>query len=139
MDNIKLKDLLYDIALLENDNLNYNSKKTNKIILSLIKDTNHNFDINMYSPSKKSTREFLKKLGKYKKVDKKDITSKCLICLNNFKLNEYKRELPVCKHFFHKKCIDIWFHKNETKKCPICYHSYKNLLNNCNCNQYIKL
>ena len=46
------------------------------------------------------------------------IGKKCLICMDNFKHKEYKRILPGCKHYFHKKCIDKWLKKNST--CPVC-------------------
>lgn len=42
----------------------------------------------------------------------------CLICMEKYKLSEYKRELPNCKHYYHKKCIDKWLKKRAT--CPIC-------------------
>ena len=110
--NILLKNLLNDIELLENQNNNY-SKKTNDIILELIKNfKDSDITIELYSPTKKSNIEFLNQMGKYKKVTKKNINiinSTCAICLDNYKLNESFRVLPKCKHVFHKKCIDKWF------------------------------
>ena len=45
----------------------------------------------------------------------------CPICREHFKVGEYFRELPICKHIFHKKCIDKWFYKDiKNMKCPIC-------------------
>ena len=41
----------------------------------------------------------------------------CIICLEKYKIREYKRQLP-CQHHFHKKCIDKWL---KTKNgCPCC-------------------
>ena len=54
----------------------------------------------------------------YIKKDDEIIGKKCLICMDKFKHKEYKRILPGCKHYFHKKCIDKWLKKNST--CPIC-------------------
>jgi hypothetical protein len=42
----------------------------------------------------------------------------CAICIENFKTNEFYRQL-TCKHCFHKKCIDRWF-KREHNDCPMC-------------------
>jgi len=143
MNDIILKDLLYDIALLENDNINYNPKKTNAIILSLIDNVNDNIDIELYSPTKKSTKEFLKYLCKYKKITKKNIKKYdndiCPICLEKYKPNEYGRTLPKCNHLFHKKCIDKWFRINSNKFCPICYCSYNYILSKCKNSCYVKL
>ena len=41
----------------------------------------------------------------------------CNICQEDYKVKEYKREL-VCKHNFHKKCIDKWIKTKLT--CPLC-------------------
>ena len=55
----------------------------------------------------------------YKKIKENDtlLGSECSICLDNYKNNEYFRNLP-CNHSFHKKCIDRWVKKNNN--CPIC-------------------
>ncbi|KAD6453597.1 hypothetical protein E3N88_08302 [Mikania micrantha] len=42
----------------------------------------------------------------------------CVICLENFKNKEEGRELPICKHVFHIKCIDEWLIRQGS--CPIC-------------------
>ena len=44
----------------------------------------------------------------------------CNICLNKFKDNDSVRKMLNCNHFFHKSCIDKWFIKSNTIKCPIC-------------------
>ncbi|KAK9282266.1 hypothetical protein L1049_005180 [Liquidambar formosana] len=42
----------------------------------------------------------------------------CAVCLSEFELNERGRLLPKCKHSFHIKCIDTWFHSHSN--CPLC-------------------
>jgi hypothetical protein len=50
---------------------------------------------------------------------------KCSICYNQFKMGEYFRKLPLCNHFYHKKCIDKWFMKDKKDmNCPICRTSH---------------
>ncbi|KAK9271584.1 hypothetical protein L1049_001945 [Liquidambar formosana] len=42
----------------------------------------------------------------------------CAVCLENFKMGEKCRLLPICKHSFHAQCVDSWLLK--TPICPIC-------------------
>ena len=67
---------------------------------------------------------------KYKKIHKNDKLilnkNKCPICLEDYKINEYK-EYYHCNHCFHKKCIDKWFKDNDCKECPICRYNYNKL------------
>ncbi|CAL5370558.1 hypothetical protein CsSME_00005055 [Camellia sinensis var. sinensis] len=42
----------------------------------------------------------------------------CAVCLDNFKVGEKCRLLPLCKHSFHAQCVDLWLVK--TPICPIC-------------------
>ncbi|KAK6156693.1 hypothetical protein DH2020_010941 [Rehmannia glutinosa] len=44
--------------------------------------------------------------------------SDCPICLDYFQEGDECRNLPVCKHFFHAKCLDRWIGKKPT--CPVC-------------------
>jgi len=59
-------------------------------------------------------------LSKPTKIKDSDniLNESCLICIDNYKKGEFKRELPKCKHYFHKKCIDKWLKKKAN--CPIC-------------------
>ena len=68
----------------------------------------------------KSCSDINKILCKPVKIKKDDniVLENCLICMENYKMNEYKRILPDCKHYFHKKCIDKWLKKKSS--CPIC-------------------
>lgn len=72
-------------------------------------------------PKKILCKDIQSQLGGYKKIKIDDdlikCKSSCPICLDNYKDNEFKRELK-CGHTYHKKCIDKWIkHKNT---CPIC-------------------
>lgn len=82
---------------------------------------------------KKTIRDVIKHLPKYKKIKSDDILLNneniCSICFEDYKVNEFKRELHICKHTFHKKCIDKWFLKNSKLECPICRHTYEDCKN----------
>lgn len=68
----------------------------------------------------KNCNEINNCLSKPEKIKKDDIilNETCFICMDNYKCNEYKRILPSCKHYFHKKCIDKWL--KQKASCPIC-------------------
>jgi len=42
----------------------------------------------------------------------------CSICLNEFVQGDTVRNLGVCKHSFHKSCIDLWLLRRAD--CPLC-------------------
>ncbi|PIA40478.1 hypothetical protein AQUCO_02500289v1 [Aquilegia coerulea] len=42
----------------------------------------------------------------------------CAVCLENFRIGEKCRLLPICKHSFHAECVDSWLLKAPI--CPIC-------------------
>ncbi|OMP10145.1 Zinc finger, RING-type [Corchorus olitorius] len=48
----------------------------------------------------------------------KGSTIDCAVCLENFKMGEKCRLLPLCRHSFHAECVDSWLLKNPI--CPIC-------------------
>lgn len=80
------------------------------------------------TPKKKTWRDRMKAFGKYQRVCKGDPLLEpgqcCCVCLQEYQLGEYKRELPVCGHTYHKKCIDKWLRKSHSMTCPICRHDY---------------
>ncbi|CAL1367493.1 unnamed protein product [Linum trigynum] len=43
---------------------------------------------------------------------------RCPICLQEFKGGDECVDLTVCRHFYHKRCIDAWLGKNCI--CPLC-------------------
>ncbi|XP_051115522.1 RING-H2 finger protein ATL74-like [Andrographis paniculata] len=42
----------------------------------------------------------------------------CAVCLENFKVAEKCRLLPLCNHSFHAECVDLWLLRAPV--CPIC-------------------
>lgn len=70
----------------------------------------------------KNCKHINKCLGKPIRIKQNDKliknNEKCNICLKQFKVGEYKRNLPQCEHFYHKKCIDKWLKIDS--RCPIC-------------------
>ena len=119
MDITYINSVLYDINNLINNNY-FSGNEEIHIEISEFYDTND-----------ENHKNFIKKLGKYKQIKKNDKLiinkNKCSICLENYKINEYKRILPSCNHCFHKKCIDKWFKENDSKECPICRCNYNKL------------
>ena len=47
----------------------------------------------------------------------KEDEKECVICLEDYKNEDYFTNLP-CAHFFHTKCIVDWL--KRTNDCPIC-------------------
>ena len=50
------------------------------------------------------------------------VLDKCSICLKNIYENDFEKTL--CKHYFHKECIENWLVSKNT--CPLCRHKLKN-------------
>jgi len=99
---------------------------TNSTIFEYTNDNNHELICITYELDNSITPETI--LPKYRLIKKDDKLikdeEKCVICLDNYKVNEYKRELK-CGHVFHKKCIDKWFKKrSDNKSCPLCRNNY---------------
>ncbi|KAF8011445.1 hypothetical protein BT93_J1918 [Corymbia citriodora subsp. variegata] len=42
----------------------------------------------------------------------------CVVCLEEFKIGDKCRLLPICRHSFHAECVDAWLLKMAS--CPIC-------------------
>lgn len=64
---------------------------------------------------------------KYMKVIEKSeehYIKKCIICMENYKIDDTVKTLP-CFHIFHKNCIEGWFNNNKNN-CPICKNDILN-------------
>jgi hypothetical protein len=57
-----------------------------------------------------------------------NINTKCCICLDEMKLNDYIGQLN-CNHVFHVNCIKAWFGTNNNKNCPLCRESIGIIIN----------
>ncbi|KAE8717087.1 putative Ribosomal protein L34e superfamily protein [Hibiscus syriacus] len=51
------------------------------------------------------------------RIKVKESGSDCIICLEEFEIDEEAREMP-CKHVFHSGCIEKWLQIHGT--CPVC-------------------
>jgi hypothetical protein len=108
------------------ENLKSKARKTNLLLEVKLPGTiaDDNFSVNIYEKPDKVNylREIL---PKYKKVRLEDTREECSICLEQYKVNSYKRTLN-CNHHFHKKCIDKWLKKctEDNLHCPMCRHQY---------------
>ena len=65
-------------------------------------------------------RSMTEVIGKSRKIKKQDcfLEEECSICQTNYQEKELMRELPNCKHHFHKRCLDKWLKKKA--QCPMC-------------------
>jgi hypothetical protein len=104
----------------ENDDNNYNiiDHIEYNIEFEIINPSNPSID--EFNPHYKSCNEINNDLGKALKIKKDDciLNEDCFICMERYNCNEFKRILPSCKHYFHKKCIDKWLKSNAS--CPVC-------------------
>jgi hypothetical protein len=51
---------------------------------------------------------------------KSEDTPRCTICLQDYQESDQVRVL-LCKHYFHKECIDTWL-SEQNVRCPLCRH-----------------
>lgn len=132
-----LSDQLFTILEEIQDSFDQNQIETKPIIyfevtsadgqpIAFTTQTTQQYEINLHIDFDNTTREEEHKglldfsvLPPYKKIKEKDpiLECSCTICLEEFKVGTYKRELE-CKHTFHKKCIDRWL--SNSNSCPLC-------------------
>lgn len=55
---------------------------------------------------------------KLKKSSNLDDKKTCIICMENFQVNQILREINKCKHSYHQECFDKWAETNH--RCPLC-------------------
>lgn len=46
----------------------------------------------------------------------------CSVCLSKFEDSDVLRFLPICRHAFHMKCIDMWLEAHVS--CPLCRYKF---------------
>jgi len=109
-DEIKNNIDIYNTENIDENNIYFN------IEFEILQNNNEDENINYFKDCK-SINEII---GKSQKIKNNDtiIEENCFICMEKYNINEYKRQLPLCKHYFHKKCIDKWLKRNAS--CPIC-------------------
>ena len=111
LDDLKNNTNIFNIDNSDENNIQFN------IEFEIIQHNNdEDEDYNYFN----NCKEINETIGKSEKIKKNDIivNENCLICIEKYKIHEFKRLLPNCKHCFHKKCIDKWLKKNAS--CPIC-------------------
>lgn len=59
--------------------------------------------------------------------------TQCTVCLSEYREEDTLRILPLCGHYFHATCIDIWFQQQST--CPVCRISLRETAENKCCLQ----
>lgn len=52
------------------------------------------------------------------KIKKKFNDIECIICLELFTKNDNISIINKCGHYYHAKCLDLWFKRKES--CPLC-------------------
>ena len=115
MDNF-INNLFLNNANLNNMNtsivLNMNNAGLNMNNAELNANLNNNINIGDILKEVQLTPDFIKK----------NEIKKCIICLEDFKINNKVSFLP-CSHLFHSSCIKHWLEKS--RKCPICINEVK--------------
>ena len=59
-----------------------------------------------------------KNIKKYEHINK-DITELCVICLEEYSIEDNILILD-CNHYYHSECLINWFKKNPLYTCPLC-------------------
>ena len=93
-------------------NISYNRKKTKEEILII----------------KKKIHCLFEQILKEENYIENNEKEKCIICLEEIKINENVCYLP-CKHVFHFKCLKLYFYDNLCSECPLCKYDLFTILN----------
>ena len=84
------------------------------------------FNTNFYETSddtyNRNSKEMLEKMPHKILCNISDEYKRCIICLEDFKINDTVIYLP-CLHFFHSNCITLWIEKKAN--CPLCKNIIK--------------
>ena len=87
-----------------------------------IDDLNHNLNNMKLNEENKKIEELLQDTQLTKEILSKIDNKQCLICLDDYQINENICYLP-CFHLFHSDCIKAWVKKSN--KCPLCKNIIK--------------
>ena len=104
---------------LRRNNDNSNNIERNEINIESINDNLNNLRIN---EENKKIEELLQDFKLTEEILSKIENKQCLICLDDYQLNENVCYLP-CFHLFHSDCIKSWVRKSN--KCPLCKNIIK--------------
>ncbi|VVB07651.1 unnamed protein product [Arabis nemorensis] len=53
-----------------------------------------------------------------------DLDDCCTVCLSDFVSDDKVRQLPNCRHVFHRCCLDRWIVGCRKMTCPICRNRF---------------
>ena len=101
-------------------NIIYNNINNNNIIIENIQPIND--DNNKINNGNSKILELLQDMKLKKEILEKIENKQCLICLDNYEVEENLCYLP-CFHLFHSDCIKTWIKKSN--KCPLCKNIIK--------------
>jgi hypothetical protein len=78
----------------------------------------------------KICRDKISDIGKTMKQKQKSTDEYCNLCNDLFECKQFVFLFNVCKHKYHKKCINNFLKLNNATICPICKDDYlPNLIN----------
>ena len=75
---------------------------------------NYIYNTKMYKCFNKPSKD---NISNYK-IKKNIIDNECIICLEPFLKNDKLSIINKCGHYYHSKCLNLWFKKKES--CPLC-------------------
>ncbi|KAK7394697.1 hypothetical protein VNO78_15232 [Psophocarpus tetragonolobus] len=50
-----------------------------------------------------------------------DHNTTCSICIEEYEDSDMLRIMPLCRHYFHRDCVDAWLKVHSS--CPVCRNS----------------
>ena len=78
----------------------------------------------------KICRDKISDIGKTTKQKETSIDDKCNLCNDLFECKQFVFSFNVCKHKYHKRCINSFLKLNNATICPICKDDFlPNLIN----------
>jgi hypothetical protein len=68
-------------------------------------------------------RPTVEQIARATEIATSDTEQDCAICQDTITTTQQCRKIRHCGHWFHKDCIDPWFHQNV--QCPICRYDIR--------------